>query len=75
MWINVKDKLPQPGHLVDVYHRKRGRYTDVYAYYIDKTNNHLAYWQDKWGNYIGNELVTHWREIPKPPHNNQMKQT
>ena len=57
MWINVKDRLPEPWQEVLIYER----YKDAPEYIISVTTYRPDIYQPIWN------FVTHWMPIPEPP--------
>lgn len=68
-WIPVSERLPQPNRYVLVYRPNMAMQilVDEYVMYYDDDEN----WHEGWEFYgkdsYGNDLVTHWMQMPRPP--------
>ncbi len=68
-WISVKDRLPELGQVVDVWHDGIGRLADCYLYDVrpDDAKPLFALWNHRFGSLAWGASVTHWMEIPAGP--------
>jgi hypothetical protein len=64
-WINIKDRLPEHEHKVDIWTNESCRFADcLYTHYTDSTPH--FYYEPK-DIIIPIQKVTHWMPLPEPP--------